>query len=751
MLKRKMLRDVWKNKVPFIAIFLMMFTGNFIFSGITSEYNGFAYDFHSFTEKTNLADAWVVGNGYEEKEIEKLEEIETIASAERRMLLPTVVSGEGECSIDLYILEDGNDISSMMVTEGAAYEPGKRGLWLDVSFAKENQLHVNDKLTLVSRGMKIEETIVGLCYSPEYIYHVSDNEMVPNHQKKGFAFLNESGFLYPDLIQWNQIVVEGSGDLQQVLGEVSGAEGNTFLFQKDHLSYSMPEGEITQHKEIGLIFVAAFLFIALLVTITTVHRLLNSQRLQIGIMKAMGFRKNRLYRHYISHSTFVCVCGSLLGWFAGGRVLPALILPFMRKMYTMPKLEARMLTGSWLLPVFCSAACFALSFLVCRKYLRKNAAAILYANTVEQSYKELPLENLRSHLNFYSQWNIRDIVRNKLRSTITVFGVVGCVALLYSACSLYTSMVHLTDWAFYKTQTYDVKVTGDFSEDSFRKELLIQTNGQELMESAVEINGKEENTTASFIGIENQKYIHLMKSDTEEILLEDGVALSENIAKEQEIKEGDTIQWRFYGEKNWRESKVTALIRTPLSQGITMLRKTMQKEQIEFQPTAVIGGSPKGNILEGKSGVQYREDQMAGLDEMMEGMMMMCSIFLIAAILLGGVILYNLGTLTYLERYREMATLKVLGFRNKRVRKLMIQQNVWLTAVGILIGLPTGYGLVTAMLGTVQSSMDINVYAPWYVYVLSLIGTFLLSWMISRMLSRNVKKIDMVSALKINE
>lgn len=751
MLKRKMLRDVWKNKVPFIAIFLMMFAGNFIFSGITSEYNGFAYDFYSFTEQTNLADAWVVGSGYEEKDVKKLEEIETIGAAERRMLIPAKMAEKKECSVDLYLLEDGNDISSMMVTEGAAYEPGKKGLWLDVSFAEANQLHVNDKLTLVSHGMKIEKTIVGLCYSPEYIYHVSNNEMIPNHQKKGFAFLNESDFVYQDFVQWNQIVVEGSGNLQQVLREALGAEENTFLFQKDHPSYSIPEGEITQHKEIGLIFVAAFLFIALLVTITTVHRLLNSQRLQIGIMKAMGFRKSRLYGHYISHSTFVCVCGSLLGWLVGSHVLPALILPFMRKMYTLPKLESRILTGSWLLPMFCGAACFVLSFLVCRKYLQKNAAAILYANTVEQSYKELPLENLRSRLNFYSQWNIRDIVRNKLRSAMTVFGVVGCVALLYSACSLYTSMVHLTDWAFHKIQTYDVKVTGDFSEDSYRKELLIQTKGQELMESTVEINGKEAEIAASFTGIENQKYIHLMKSDTEEITLEDGVALSENIAKEQEIKEGDTIQWRFYGEENWRESKVTALIRTPLSQGITMLRKTMQKEQIEFQPTSVIGIRPKGDILEGQSGVQYREDQISGLDEMMEGMVMMCSIFLIAAILLGGVILYNLGTLTYLERYREMATLKVLGFRNRRVRKLMIQQNVWLTAVGILIGLPAGYGLVTGMLGTVQSSMDINVYAPWYVYGLSLIGTFLLSWLISRMLSRNVKKIDMVSALKINE
>lgn len=767
MLKRKMLRDVWKNKVPFIAVFLMMFAGNFIFSGITSEYHGFSHDFQTFIHQTHMADAWVSGSKYEEKDAEKLEAAEGITKAEKRMLIPARVEGVQEQSVDLYVLDDCNEISSMLVAEGEAYGPKKKGLWLDVTFAEENHLRTGDKITLTCNGMKIEESITGLCYSPEYIYAVSENEMVPDHKRNGFAFLNQSAFAYPDLIQWNQIVAEGSGDLQQILQEILGIEGNSFLLQKDHPSYSMPQGEITQHKEIGLIFVAAFLFIALLVTITTVHRLLKSQRLQIGIMKAMGFRKRQLYGHYISHSTFVCLCGSVIGWLTGSQVLPALILPFMKTMYTLPKLEMRMLPGSWLLPVFCTIACLLLSFLVCRNYLRENAAAILYTNAARQSYRELPLKKLRSRLNFYSQWNIRDIARNKLRSVMTVFGVVGCVALLYSACSLYTSMVHLTDWTFHQIQTYEVKVTGDFSENAFKEELLTQMRGQELMESSIEIWADDEHIASSFTGIEDQKYIHLMKNDREEITLDEGVALSENIGEEYKIKAGDIIRWRFYGEKDWRKSQVSALIRTPLSQGITMRRKTMEEENIEFQSTAIIGREPKGDILQadaeentiGRSdhqngrieNVQYREDFVSGLDEMMEGMVMMCSIFLSAAILLGGVILYNLGTLTFMERYREMATLKVLGFPNGRIRRLMVQQNAWLTGIGILIGLPAGYALVIVMLGTVQSSMDINVFAPWYVYGLSMMGTFLLSWLISRMLSRNVKKIDMVSALKINE
>ena len=130
---------------------------------------------------------------------------------------------------------------------------------------------------------------------------------------------------------------------------------------------------------------------------------------------------------------------------------------------------------------------------------------------------------------------------------------------------------------------------------------------------------------------------------------------------------------------------------------------------------------------------------------------MLSALFLIMAVLLGSVILYNLGTLSYIERYRDMATLKVLGFDRKRINKLMIQQNLWLTIVGILIGLPVGFGLLVIMVGTVQSSIDMIVYTPAYIYVFCILGTYMLSLLINKILTNKLKHIDMVSALKINE
>lgn len=122
MLIHKMFRDIIKNKVPFLAIFLMLFAGNFIFSGITSEYNGMNQYFYSFIEETNLADAWVFGNQFTDKMVKQLKAKDNITNAEKRMLIPSTLNTKQKQSIDLYILDNENEISSIKVTKGKPYD-----------------------------------------------------------------------------------------------------------------------------------------------------------------------------------------------------------------------------------------------------------------------------------------------------------------------------------------------------------------------------------------------------------------------------------------------------------------------------------------------------------------------------------------------------------------------------------------------------------------------------------------------------
>lgn len=754
MLIRKMLRDIWKNKVPFIAIFLMMFTANFIFSGITSEYNGLRENLNNFTEETNLANALVISEGFSEDEINEIKLSANIDNVEKRFFIPLNLDNDTEKTIDLFVLDEENSISKMKVIEGKTYNTKDDGIWLDISFARENDYEVGDKITFDNQGIKIEKEILGLGYSPEYIYNPKDGQLVADHKKNGFAFMNENSFPFKDYLIWNELIVVGSGDIETEINNILASKNFSYIAKEDSLSYSMINSEINQHKDIGNIFVVVFLIVALLVTVTTLHRLLNSQKLQIGILKAMGFKKKKLYFHYISHTTFVCLLGSFVGWVLGYLLLPELLLSMMREFYILPEINAEMLELSWLLPIICGVICLVISIYVCRKYLIERAANILYSNALEKEYKLLPFSKLMRKLSFYGQWNIRDIFRNRLRSIVTILGVVGCVAILYAALTMYASMNYMSEWTYSKAQSYEAKVSGNLIDEDYRNSLISDMNGESLMESYIEIRFDGESENGSFTGIESQEYIHLFNEKNKEITLSEGIALSKNIAEDLGIETGDIIEWKFLNEDSWRSDKVSFLVRSPISQGITMLKEDMVKENIDFVPTSIIGDKPSDSIIDSDyvNIVQYKDDLVAETNRLLESSIALIAIFILAALLLGSVILYNLGNLSYMERYREMATLKVLGFSNKKIEKLLVQQNIWLTIIGIILGLPAGYALCVYMFETtIQSSLDIVIYAPYYVYLITVIGTIGLSFLISKFLARKIRKVDMVAALKANE
>ncbi|MCR5735751.1 MAG: ABC transporter permease, partial [Lachnospiraceae bacterium] len=151
------------------------------------------------------------------------------------------------------------------------------------------------------------------------------------------------------------------------------------------------------------------------------------------------------------------------------------------------------------------------------------------------------------------------------------------------------------------------------------------------------------------------------------------------------------------------------------------------------------------------AGVQGLNEMMSAMDEMKEMMYAMVYLMITAAIVLGVVVLYNLGVLSLVEKNREMATLKVLGFTTKKIRSILQMQNIWVTALGIAGGIPCGILLIDVLFASMPESMD---YVPKYQppsYLYTIAGTFLLSILVNRVLSRKVKTIDMVDALKGQE
>lgn len=750
MLFRKMLRDMKENKAQFIAIFLMIFLGVFIYAGVNSEWQGLSKYSADYYDETNLADAWVSGIAFTKEDVENLKRDPLIQDVERRSMLNVSVQGQDKKKLNLYLVET-NRISSFHVREGQAYDENLDGFWLDAEYAKENHLKTGDELSVVSEGITLRKKILGLVLHPENVYAVSEGEVLPDHENSGFVFLSVKALPKGISLPFMQLVIrsENPKEVESIVKDTLHHPTLQCFTRAELPSYVMLNDEIAQHKAFGSIFPIVFLLIAVLTTLTTVSKLIVSQRLIIGILKAVGFRSHWVLLHYLSHIIVIAGSGAILGFMIGPMVLPDLIFPLMEDLYILPELKAYPSSSSVWLVIFSIVMCFLAAYYVCHRELEENAAQILRPNSGLAKASVHPHNSpIWKHLNFYAQWNLRDILRNKIRSLMAVVGVAGCMGLMYCAFGLQDTIHQMMTTMYEDLQHFEVRV--NLEHDANVELIKERTDGEAVMESAVELDVNKEKRTVSLTATQGTRYTSLQRSGDLAIIKtpSTGIALSYNLAEEYDLKQGETLRWRILGENEWKSSVIKEIIHTPSSQGITLSKEEVERLDYPFIPTAILGHQADLTDVSGIQNIQKLSELKESMESMMEAMNLMVFILIFGAVVLGIVVLYNLGTFSYYEKTREMATLKVLGFSNRRVRKLLRQQNFWLTLTGILAGIPFGYYLIYIVISTVGSSMDLVITILPFTYGICVIGTLGLSMFVIWIVSFKVRKLDMVSALK---
>lgn len=755
MLFKKMLRDIRNNKTSFIAIFLMTFIGMFIYNGITSEWNGMGTYSQKFYEESNLADSWIMNTSFQDEDINYLKHQDKIENVEDRLLLTVQEKDNNKSNIELYALTTSS-ISKIDVEEGMDYDNSTDGVWIDSAYAKEHGLQLHGIFTMVFQNVSISKEIVGFVNSPEHIYTPANNQMMPDHKNNGFAFISKQTEPLLQDIPPNQLLIKSTADkeeLQTILQSNTSLKGSTLIMQNEHLSVSTLESEIIQHKAMGDIFPLAFLLIGILTTITTMTKLTMDQRTQIGILQALGFKNKKILFHYVSHGFIISTIGCITGFFVGPLLLPQLIYPMLTIMYNIPHLQGTPLDSSYIMVFFCIVICFFASYASCFKQLRELPAYTL--RPCQHAYNtKRNFTNLSNHISFYAKWNLRDISRNKLRSFMTCFGVLGCSALIFCAAGIYDTMSSLTTWYYHDLQSNETKINlKQMTDLSALDELKTTVEGEFLMETAIEISSDTISKSGSITVQESDTFLHMQDTNKDYIPLpNDGIALSYKIAEALQFQEGDTILWRLYGDNTWQTSKIATIIRTPVAQGIT-ISKTVFEKMYPFTPTSILTNESMTDIPDNTliSSILQKKDLMRDMDTMMESMITLIAVLIFGATILGSVVLYNLAALSFLERLHELATLKVLGFSTKQLKKLSRQQNFWLTSIGIIAGLPAGYALIWVMIHTIGDSMDILININFITYIITILGTLLISMFINYILAKKLKTIDMVNALKANE
>ena len=755
-LKKKMIRDIRKHKTQFLSIFLMAFLGVFVFAGVGGESVGLEVNVDKFYDDTNLADGWIYSNFINDLFLDQVYCLGATDQMERQLVVDSVADFSNDPEITLHFVEN-NTISKFYLIDGDPLDINdKNGVWLDKSFADAKGLKVGDSITFEFEDYKIKKEIRGTGYSPEYVYHASQSSVIHDFSKIGFAYMSYKAFPN-DTVPYNVLNVkfdETAENYDKLLEYHMDGYYSSFVERSEHTSVSQFSEEIDQHQMMAGIFPVVFILIAMLILLTTMTRIITHQRTQIGILKACGFKDKTIMKHYISYGFWLVLIGSLLGLIIGPMTLPKLFYPSMSSTYILPSWKP-----AWSIDfVFIALAMIIMSVLVSyyavRSIFNENPADTIRPKAPKVSSSGI-IERLGffKHLSFNSRWNYRDAKRNKFRALMTIIGVIGCTALLVSAFGMYDGMNDLKEWEFNQINHYDSKlVIDDEASISEVDDVAEEVNGDKIMESAIEIESDTCKKSGSLLVLNHTDLVTPTDYDWNRIKIEDDeVSVSQKMADMLGIGIGDTVKWHIMGSDKWIKTKIDKIHSDPTSQGFIMSADKLEDLDLNYTPTSVVTEEHVTKNYTAIKTTNSLKDMTSSWDELTEAMWLLIYILIFFASLLAVVVLYNLGLLSFTEIEREIATLKVLGFKTKALRKLLLTQNLWFTTIGYLLGIPVGYYILKVMWESSGDSFYILPSISLMNLVITAAITFSLSILVNLMFSRKIKKLDMVESLKSAE
>ena len=761
-LSKKRLRDIRQNKMQFFNIFIMVFLGVFVFAGIHAYMDGMEKSADKYYEINNFQDIWLSGENFSNEDLEKVKNTENVKDAERLLTIKTELENKDGVTLDTNFIES-NNISKMYVVDGEEFSKEKKGVWFDSYLAKNLDLKVGDEITVTYQNMKITEKIIGLVNTPDYVYFVKDDtEIFPTHKNYGFIYLSIN-----ELPQWmpqifNQIIVDVD-NIDKTQETKADLENNiksaiAVTDRESSVSYKGYNSEIEEGTTYSGVFTFLFLFIAVLSVTTTMNRFVKKQRTQIGTLKALGFKNRKIINHYVGYGFIISLAASLVGLLAGRFILGGFFLNMEMSYFEVPVYNTVLIPVVYILAIAVVVLITLVTYLSCRSILKESAvdALRLEIPKVKNTKFDLTTKGIFKKASISTRWNLRDVGRNKGRSLMAIVGITGCTMLMLCAFGMMDTMKSYLSWEFDKISNFEYKLSlsNNYTNEQFTS--IIEKYGNQTSESfGIEIkNGdkKETNTLTVNDAPDKLKYTNHSKEYID--LKDDGIYITEKLSEKYDLKVGDEITWHIFGDDNWYTCKITGLNRDPQNQQLNMTRKYFESLGFTYRADVLYTDDDLSNTktIDGVDTIQSIANLKQGMESMLETVQMMIVLLIVVSAILGFVIIYNLGILSFTEKKYQFATLKVLGFKDKQIKNIFVKQNLWLTVVGIVFGLPFGFLMLDYIFkSALGDNYDFNAYISLVSYLYATLGSLVVSVVVNKVLSRKVKSIDMVSSLKGNE
>ena len=533
-------------------------------------------------------------------------------------------------------------------------------------------------------------------------------------------------------------------------------------------------------RSIGKVFPVLFFLVAALISLTTMTRMVEEQRVQIGTMKALGYGKAAIAGKYIGYALIATLGGSIFGVLIGEKILPFIIIYAYMILYKhLPAiLVPYHMSYAFQASVIAVACTLIATIASCYKELAAEPAELMRPAAPKQG-KRILLERIGiiwKHLNFTWKSTVRNLIRYKKRFFMTIFGIGGCMALMVVGFGLKDCIYEIVSLQYEKVQFYDAAtyMSDDISEEN-RQQLHDYLDQNADIKETIEARMQKTDVKSA----SGKKTLYLMvPSDNEKIedflsfhsrtnkdevysLKKDEVILTEKMASLLNVKVGDelTIEDEDKGDQtvtvgaiceNYMShylylspEKYEELYGVPAEYNTIIYSvKDGKDDQIEKIGTKLLS-------MDGVLNVSYTSSIEGRLDDMLRSLNLVIVVLIVSAGMLAFVVLYNLNNINITERQRELATLKVLGFYDGEVASYVYRENILLTIIGSVVGMVLGNLLHRYIILTVEvEEAMFGRQIHWQSYLYSFLFTVAFSLFVNWVMFYKLKKIDMVESLK---
>lgn len=758
----KSIRDIKKSKVQFISILIMATLAVSIVTGIDSIWKTVEDHADIMYDATNISDLWVNVVNPTEKELWSISRIEGVEKAEKRLALNALTDTESSSTLRVYTVSGKSTLDSPKLVKGRLSSRG--GAILDEAFARENGLEIDDEISLKINDKWVRFPIEGLALSSEHIYSVKGTtDTFPDHKKYGFIIINEEMIkgVYDQKI-YNQICVKlnpGAG-ITSVEAQIDKAIGDNLIgivARNDHSSVNNINTNIQQFKIFAKVFSIMFFLVTALITQSTMLRMVENQRGQIGVLKALGYKKRSIIWHYTSYGVYIGLLGAFLGLVLGPNIFGRMLIPSLKLNFTDYSISINYenFIYSLILILICTGG---ISLYACLK-LQVDTPSMLLRDKPPKEGNHIFLEYLPgiwNKMRFSRKLIARNTLRNKMRLIMSVLGITGCTGLIVAAFTISNMINEIALQTYTVTYTYDQKIMLESKTDSrYIRNKMLDGVVQQMEETAVEIISPAGERKMKLLTVMPQEspLVHLKDLDGNPVVLpEDGISMTRKLAQALDVKVGDIIELKCT-DKSYIKVPVKQIIHMTVGQGMYMADTYFESLGETFKPTAILvkwNNEPDTAFLNGDYVDEYvdRTRQISDIQSSTKVVYTAGVMLILMGGILAFVVLYNSSILNFSERIRDLTTLKVLGFYQNEIRSLVLTENILSVMLGLLFGIPLGKALSVIVAGRLNEQMDLISHISLSTVVLSAAITLIFALIINTIVAKKMTKINMLESLK---